>query len=56
MHRIHKILSCLNELTEAPQLLSARGPPDTDFGQLNLELDELIENIPEEEFDQRILW
>jgi len=52
---IKKILTHLGEPTEAPQFSPARGPPDFDNVDEPVNED-LFDDIPEEEFDQRICW
>jgi len=53
---VKKILDHIGELSEAPQLVSARGPPEQyDFSQVDID-DMLIDAIPEIATDQSKSW
>lgn len=55
-HSISKILTQFDEPIEAPQYMTARGPPEPGFEQDNNDTDEVFEPIPSDDFDQRISW
>ena len=53
---IQSILNHLNESTQAPQMMTARGPPEIMDEQLEINFEDDFVDIPYDNFDRRISW
>lgn len=52
---INQILNHLELPTEALPLTPARGPP-LEYGQVDLELEETFDDVPDDDIDQNVSW
>ncbi len=53
---IERILTHIGQPPRPPPITLARGPPEWEWDLDQLSLEEVVETIPDYEFDQRINW
>ena len=53
---IERILLHIGQSPRPPPIPPARGPPEWEWDLDQLPLEEVVEAIPEDQFDQRISW